>query len=489
MNERLVLLALMLATTPACSLLANPSDHTGHTHDAGPHDAGRDGGSIDSAVDAFAGPADSGLDAYAPPECTTATDCGSAGAAGLVQCVASRCVFCATPSEAAPHELRHASALRPYVSIGIRRRPTGPALVVVGTMGSTSAEPALGHRAAIDAPSGAVDSPLGAAIDTSCPETFDSVSSIAFLPDDSSASSTTTSIAVIAEGPLGGMITHLTWADTTGAITPVGFTCRALDAPADFLPGAVMLAAPSSDGSLLPIYQITREAVDATSFRFVAYNFPYANQARTYTAFGGPTGPYAAMTAAGPFMLIGGISTDSVLWWDPETTSGGLSPVMTPGRTGDPSAVLEGTATMAGELLHFVMAYPVADLVRFVNVDCDSACIPVGEAVDVHTGAMAVTAARFGLVGDVPVLLTSEHLADGTERVVLRVLRANRTPYDAPGGGRALVLDAAAVGTVVSDVQLAVVTGTTARYAAVWMVTDASGTSSVRLQTFQGSCP
>jgi hypothetical protein len=194
------------------------------------------------------------------------------------------------------------------------------------------------------------------------------------------------------------------------------------------------------------------------------------------------------MTSAGPFMVIGGDALDHVVWWDPENTSGGVSPVMTPERTGEPSAVMLGTTTMAGELLHFIMAYPVGNRVRFVNVDCDTSCNPVGESADLHTDAMTVTAARFGLAGDVPVLLTSEHLADGAEQVVLRVLRANRASFDAPGGGHALVLDTVPGGSTVSDIQLAVVTGTTTRYAAVWMVGATGGPSSVRLSTFEGSC-
>lgn len=489
MSARLFTLAALALLTPACTLIANPNDHVGGMRrDAGPSDGGRDT-SVDAPGADAPSPGDAGNDAASPPECTTTADCGPGGAAGIVECLGQRCVFCAAPTEATPHELRSATGLRPYLSLGVRRRPTGPALVVVGTMGDSAATPAIAHRAVIDAPSGAMDEPLAPAITASvCPEAFDSVSSIAFLPDDVTPSSTTTAIAVIAQGAMGGMITHLTWPDTTGAIQAAGFTCRTLTAPADFAPTSVLLVAPGSDG-FGHLYQMTREATDTSSYSFAAYSYPYANQAHRYTAFGGPTGAFAAMTAMGPFMLLGGDVADHVVLWDPENTSAGISQVATPERTGDPVGVALSTPTMAGELLHFVMAYPVGNRVRFVNVDCDSSCNPVGESADLRTDAMTVTAARFGQVADVPVVLTSEVLADGSSQVVLRVLRANRAAYDAPGGGRALVLDRAPAGASIPDVQLAVVTGTTARYAAAWMVVSASGTSSVRLQTFDGTCP
>ena len=492
MSKYLFVVALVMTTTPACSLIANPNDHTGHERDSGIPgiDTGVhvDAAQADTGVDA-PGPVDAGHDAYATPECTIPSDCGPAGVGGLVQCLNRRCVFCAVPTESTPREIRSGSGLRPYLSLGIRKRSTGPTLVLVGTMGTTAAQPATAYRVVIDQTADVTSAELTAAVDQSCSEAFTSLSSISFFPDDFPSSSTTTDLAVIAQGPAGGMITHLTWADTMGPITPEGFTCRTLDAPNDFLPTSTMLRAPSMDGSAMPIYQITREATDQPGYAFRAYSYPYASAVRYYGAFGGPHDAYAAMTSAGPFMIIGGDTLDHTVWWDPEDQTAGVGPVTTPDRTGDPSVVMLGTSTMANQLMHFVMAYPVANRVRFVNVDCQGLCSPVGDAADFTVDAVRATAARIGLVNDVPVVLTSEHLASNAEQVALRVLRATHNPFDAPDGSHAMVLDTTAAGDTVSDIQLAVVVTTSGtRYAATWMVTTAAGVSSVRVQTFNASC-
>jgi hypothetical protein len=475
--KRIVLLLAIATTTPACDLLLNPSSHQGHGHDTGSQDG--------SVAVRDVGPTDSGPDAWAPPECTTATDCGAAGTAGLVQCVSHRCVFCATPAATMPREIRHGSVVRPYVSIGVRTRPTGPALVLVGTMTTGNAAPSLAHALPIDLSAATVDVPVIPAVSATCSgATITSVSDIDFYPDPNSVSTNTT-VGVIAQTATDSIITQVDWLDTGTATSTSHAMCNTQPLPATYDATTAVMISPDSS-SVPHTLQMVRSSDGTGNFSYLGFDIPGAARSQYYNGFQSPTGTYALLTSAGPFMVLGAVTNDRVIWWDPVAADPQY--LMTPGRTGDPvAALLSGTPMTALELLHFVAAYPVGNTVRFVDVDCTGGCNPVGQANDVATGSMAVTAVRFGLASGVPVMLTSEHLASGGEQVVLRVLRANDTPFDAPMGGSSLVLDTAPSGSTISDIQLAIVGGTMTRYAAVWVVTGPTG-SSVRVQTFLGSC-
>ena len=164
---------------------------------------------------------------------------------------------------------------------------------------------------------------------------------------------------------------------------------------------------------------------------------------------------------------------------------GGTSPsrVPTPGRTGWLGAV----ALEDGNPGTYLLAFPVGASVRFVTLGCDTRCVAMGESSDLHTSAMRVEDARLAMVGEVPVVLTSELDASGARMLVLRVLRPSRASFDAPGGGRALVIDRLMAGQSLGDIELATQGSATQRYALAWSVSSGASTS-VRTQTFVGTC-
>lgn len=434
-------------------------------------------------MDAGAGPGpDAGLrdagpaDAGPTPECATSADCG---ATGLVECVAQRCVFCAASGEPL-RELRAGADLHADIDLSIHPRPAAPPQVIVTTQGMVVGVASQAHIYEIDAPSTATASDLSAAIQGGCFE--DSVVSANGISVD--ASDETTMFAAVARSTR-GLVTHLNWSRTEGPIDSAGFTCRSRGEPADVLGGTVLFTTrvSSGGGMTVPrITQVTRELLADGTTALGAYTYPYANEyALQPTSV--TTAPYARMAHAGRWAIVSAPTDEEIVMFDPGVGGTLPSRVPTPGRTGWLGAV----ALVDGNPGTYLLAFPIGASVRFVTLGCDTRCVPMGESADLRTSAMLVDDARLAMIGDVPVLLTSELSASGERTLVLRVLRASRVSFDAPGGGRALVIDRLMSGQTLGDIEIEAHGSMTQRYALAWSVSS-PGSTSVRTQSFVATC-
>lgn len=473
--------ALALTTLVAgCGLIVDPSRHVG----VGSGDAALpDGGALDAGPPADVGPpTDSGpvdaamLDSgpVTPPECTTAADCAGGS---IVQCVSNRCVFCAEMPEPVA-ELRSERGLRDDLVLSIRPRATGPAVVLVGSHGTAGARPLI-HRFEIETPSAASAHDLTDGITGGC-GAITQVAGFAFGPPEGAS----TPIGVVARSAMGGLVTNLSWFNLEGEITSAGYTCRSRTAPADVLGGTALVSTTFNVGGMprVELEQITRERRADGGSQLGVWDFTYAGD-RAQRTSSASVAAYAPMDSAGRFAMVAGTSDEQFVMFDPGVSVAAPSVVPTPGRTG----WVSGVAVSDGNPGEYLIAYPVGARVRFVTLRCDTRCVPMGESVDLRTDAMSVQHVRFRLVDDVPVVLTAESQPSGEVDLMLRVLRASRVPYDAPGGGRALRLQRLGAGEGVGDIELDALVGATARYAAAWMVHVGSG-ASVRTQTFVGTC-
>ncbi|AKF03579.1 hypothetical protein [Sandaracinus amylolyticus] len=471
MKRAMVMLAaLALAALPGCGLLFSADDHVGGG-------GGMDGGPVDAAIDASdeptdGGDADGGTDAGPPPppECTTSAECG---AVGLVQCVNQRCQFCATP-ESDTRAVRESANVRAQIALAFGTRAAGPPLVHVATFGNEIGVASEWHRFELS----------GNTIETrSIDDAQGDPCSGEFLPlggtfrDDGGGS---VLLGYLEGRPTSTDWQFVRWSESTVPRHSAMEGCRGVTAP-EILYGPLVATDVASG---LGRRFVARVGTAAGPTGLTSVEDAYANRQVDATITGLTADPITHIPHANGFVAVSTADRGRVMFWksDEESTlPGGID---TPGRTTDAAlAVID-----ADDLL---MAFGAGDRIRIVPVHCDGGrCDAMGESVDVRTDGAVVSVVRIVMSNaTMPLVLSVEARDGGNDQVVLRALRPSRVPWDAPGGGRALVLDTAADGEEIVDAQLVTTgTGATAHHAAAWVRRSSPTRSSVLARPFAGAC-
>ncbi|AKF06511.1 hypothetical protein [Sandaracinus amylolyticus] len=436
--------------------------------DGGPTtgDAGADAAANDAAV-GDAGPPSA-------PECETALDCD---APGLVECVARRCVFCARSSGS--ETIREGVVLRPALAVDVRRAAGSPPVALVATMGEGSA-PALLHRFEVERLDARTDVSLTDAARQACPESG-AVESVAF--DTRGEMSGVVPIIGVVLAEAGGLARAITMlegdGDRAAALTGVSSGCRRRTAPAAYLPSSVMTDV---------VHVVREQRADASTGLVALEQDLYVNVYQDVDAEVGDADEGTRLARIGEHVLVAGSSFGEIVWWHASASGASAGTMRTPGRTGDIDAAFVAPGSDAMPARGW-LTYPVDDRVRFVEVDCDRwACRAVGESAELVTGAARVLDADVDVLGGRAVVLSAERGADGRERVMLRVLRGNRAPFDAPSGGREIALGTAPDGARIASLALDASPGSTPWLAVAWIVEDAGARSSAHAQTFAATC-
>ncbi|UJR83950.1 hypothetical protein [Sandaracinus amylolyticus] len=462
-----VVMMIALAALPGCGLLFSADDHVGGGEiDGGPRDA-----AIDAADEppTDAGEADAGSDAGPPPppECTTSAECG---APGLVQCVSQRCQFCATP-DAAARTLRDDAALRPQVALAFGTRDTGPPYVHVAAFQGAAGATSSWHRFELGSPTVETHT-IAAAGGQLCggTEPYDRVLGGAFA--DGGAGTMTLSYL----GPRADRTywQFLRWYDGGEPDVSV-YDCRPTMATTMLGP----IVPITSTGTFGGIF-VTRWISDTTA-GLISVESGYGNEQERQTIEQVTREDVTHVAHANALVSLSSADRARQIFWIHDMTWPSF--IDTPGRTTD----ADFAAVDADD---YLMAYGVGALIRVVPVHCEGYdCMPMGDSADVRTDAESVDVVRVALSsGSMPLLLSVEERAGG-DQLVMRALRPSRAPWDAPGGGRALVVESAPEGEDILDAQLVTAgTGATVRHAVAWLRAGEPGAASVLAQGYAGAC-
>ncbi len=454
----------MLMFAASCSLILDADDHRGGT---GTADGGANTGDsgTSNTGDGSVTTADSSVPKV--PECDTSADCG---APGIVECLDQRCVFCADELSGA-HELRNERGLRGPIALSVMPRPTEGPLAFVATLGATVSTPTQLHSFALESPSEATEFAIDAELQTATCPAHTAIQSIGF-----GLYTETLNMIVLAENADGGMFTYLSLSTTNMQLGPAGYTCRVRSDPDDILFGGALVQRAENE-----LEGLTRERIDDRTILRVT-DATYGNGNLTRNLPSDFDAPSMEMVSNAGYVLLRNDS--QVALWHGLSVPSNVSTIPAPGIAGSPSLafVEEETSTS-----RYLLSFPVGGRVRFIELTCDSRCRAVGESVDFRPAGSSVEQARMVLVDGHPLLLGVERDERGGRTIVLRVLRASRGPFDAPGGGEALVLATVPDGATVHDIQLQLLSGATNRYVAAWHIgTDT--TSSVSVQSHNGTC-
>lgn len=466
MSRSLVTALVLAVAAPGCSLVFDANDHLGGSPgldgsvpDSGPRDAGPPSDAPDAAPD---GGADAGPPP--PPECSTAVECG---APGLVQCIAQRCQFCATPAEEI-RTLRSGIQVRPQISLAFGARAAGPPFVHVASFGTSSTSPSEWYRyehggASVDTRS------IESAITITC--AHDRLLGGSFRDEGDGS----TVLGFLGGNAPSASWMFVRWAEGGEPGSSV-YDCRGVLASESMLGPLV----PVLGATIGPIFVARLATPDGMGM--VAVEGAYGNEAERATIATITTAEVTHVAHANYFAAASSMDRTRVMFWRWDATSTFPGGIDTPGRTTDADLVAIGPDDL-------LMAYGVGDRIRIVPVHCEGGiCNPMGDTSDVRADA-EVRVVRIAATGAMPLLLTAERRTDGAHQLVLRALRPSRAPWDAPGGGRALVIETAPVGDEILDVQLATTgSGAAVRHALAWLRRGAGDVTTVLAQGLAGAC-
>ncbi|MDQ3036879.1 MAG: hypothetical protein M3Y87_31085 [Myxococcota bacterium] len=476
----LILIAIALAPLAGCSLALDANDHLGGapTVDAGRFDAGAvdaslpDGGDAGMADGPDAGPPDAGPDAGPPiPECAADADCG---APGVASCIAERCVFCAGATDSVTVASSTAYDRRLSMAIG-----SDGAASEIGLAWTGSGSSAYLYRTPVIAPlaaPGTLPSRTDALLMQLRTQATQDVVSIDVGDGYYEPTERLFELAVVVRDPARSGHNYALW-------SPTGFTHHTFPNPADYVE-------PVRDLAPLVLWGAGGRAIGRRNnglggIVYVSYETSYGNEQTTYVRSELPADDLVEPAFAG--RLVGMPTASGLLLWDGIM---GNTPAVIPtsDRSGRASMALRG-----GDV--YVVAFPAGSQVRVRSLTCAVAAISscmydASIASDIDTGAESVDAVAVVSSMGRPVVVSYERHAGGEGRLVMRVLRPSGLPYDAPGGGTALVLDTLAAGTTISDARLALAPdGTGRRYVAAWMRgPEGAGARDVRVRSIPVAC-
>lgn len=495
--DAMAVLALTSATVvaaPGCSLLYSPDDHLGGTSMDGGLDGGPRDGAIEpdapvdldaAGVDAAAG--DAGQDAGPPlPECTMDSECGAVGRA---RCVSGRCQFCAMPL-ASPVLIDSGMGFVRHFGMGVGSAG-GTAEIGIAWIthpGSTGLAPAAAfHATSVATPT--APSGLGNMLGP-----LESISGVSFprmtsvqVGVSSYAGSQDFDIAVLGArlSPASTIRTYIQFGGgtyTSGTYPGADY----VDAPAaDLAPLAIV-----DEGGIFGAAAVRRTRRADGTVALAAAEIGYGNNVGTpFESADLPATDYEPIATVGHLAVVGGATDARIVVWDLGDTDG--VSLDTPGRTSNPAIA----QLSSGD---YLIAYGAGSAIHVRGMECTgtaATCTLLTGTTVIETGAERVSLVQLAVSDDVPVIVSHDATASGTGgRLALRVLRPDRTPYDAPGGGTALALETFPGGStrIVPDVDLGIgVTSAGPYYVASWMRTAAPADAMVdlRLQSIAAACP